>query len=505
MIVELSAYPAVFPTDALIEGIGTTIGWPTMGWLVLGVLIGIMVGVIPGIGSELGMAILLPLTVPLGGTDAIILLIGIYSGSLYGGSVAAILINTPGTAAAAATTFDGYPMARQGRALDALSISATASAVGGLFSMIVLVLISPVIIAAVLVVGSPEYFLIALLGLSLITIVAQGSVIKGIVAGMFGLLIASVGVPVMSPEPRYTFGMFSLYDGISFIVALIAMFAIAEMIKLAGESGGIAQEGAEMSGNVLSGAKDTLTKNRYTMIKSSLIGMFIGMVPGSGSSVSNFVSYGEAMRSEKEDPDSFGNGNPRGVIAAEAANNGTVAGSIVPTFAFGIPGSGSTAVLLGGILMHGLVPGPDLFTSELHVTYSVLIALILGNFLILAVGLLLVTRASLITQVDTTYIIPIVVILAALGSFGLRGGNWADVATLVVLGIIGYYMVKYNYSIIAFVLGVVLGPIAEENLARSLQISDGSLLIFVQRPLSLVIVICIIIIIFGPYIKYFRR
>jgi len=227
--------------------------------------------------------------------------------------------------------------------------------------------------------------------------------------------------------------------------------------------------------------------------------MVIGAVPGSGASVSNFFSYGEAVRSSNH-PEEFGTGIEEGVIAAEASNNGTVGGSLIPTLSFGIPGSGSTAVLLGGLIMHGLRPGPDLFTASLNVTYSVFLALFFGNFLILAIGLLLVPKAGSLTQIDTQIIIPIIIVLSFLGSLALRN-NWVDVGTIVALGFIGYYMKKYNYSVIALVLGAILGPIAEENLYRSLAISGGSFDIFISDPLAILLAMLIIVILIGPAVK----
>lgn len=467
-------------------------------WLVVGVLFGIIVGSLPGIGGSLGMALVLPLTLPLDGVNAIILLVSIYSGAMYGGSIAAILLNAPGTSAAAATTLDGYPLSRQGKAVTALAMSATASTIGGFITIILLILISPFLVQMVLLFGSPEYFLISLLGISMIAIVARGSLLKGIVSGTFGLLIATIGIAPMVPQQRYTFGNFLLYDGISFVAALIGLFAIAEMINLAGEEGGVAKTSAKLSGSIRPGITSVLQRP-LLVLKSSLIGMGIGAVPGAGSTVSTFVSYAEALRSSK-DSDDFGNGSHEGVIAAETANNATISGSLIPTFSFGIPGSGSTAVLLGGLIMHGLQPGPNLFSSDLAITYSVFIALFLGNFIILAVGLTFISRMGYLTKVDTDIIIPIIIVLAVVGSYLLRV-NWLDVFSVFFLGIIGYYMKKYNYSVIAFVLGIVLGPIAEENLARSLVLSDGSLMIFVSKPLSLLIVIAIIALTLGPLIK----
>lgn len=484
--------------SALAEAANTLFTWPTPLWVVVGLMLGMVAGALPGVGSSLGMAIVLPLTLPLQPVNALVLLVSMYSGAMYGGSVAAILVNVPGTGAAAATTFDGYPMSKQGRAVEALSLSATSSALGGFLTVLTLIVISPILIEVVLLFGTPEYFLMAVLGLSMIGVVAQGSIVKAIAAGAFGMLLTTIGIAPNSPELRYTFGSLSLYDGIDFIAALIGMFAIAEMIKLSAQSGGIAEGGIELSGSVLDGVRSAVSRP-ITLLKSSFIGMFIGAIPGSGATVSNFISYGEAMRSS-DNPEDFGHGESKGVIAAEASNNGTIGGSLIPTISFGIPGSGSTAVLLGGLLMHGLRPGPQLFEAQLGTTYTFMLALLVGNIFILLVGVLLVTRLGVLTRIDTNYIIPIIVVLSMIGGYTLRT-NWIDVATVVGLGALGYLMVKYNYSVIAFVLGVVLGPIAEENLIRALQLSGGSYSIFVTKPLSLLIVIAILIILFGPVVK----
>lgn len=484
--------------EALYQAIDILFTLDTLQWVLIGLILGMIAGALPGVGSSLGMAIVLPLTLPLSPVNAIILLVSMYSGAMYGGSIAAILVNVPGTGAAAATTFDGYPMSKQGKAVEALATSATSSAIAGFLSVLTLLLISPILIEVVLLFGSPEYFLMAILGLAMITVVAQGSIVKGLTAGAFGLALTSIGIAPNYPELRYTFGSLALYDGISFIAALIGMFAIAEMIKLSAQRGGIADVDIELGGNLLEGARNTL-RHPITVLKSGYIGMFIGAIPGAGATVSNFLAYGEAMRSSN-DPESFGKGNPLGVIASESSNNGTIGGSLIPTLSFGIPGSGSTAVLLGGLLMHGLRPGPQLFEAELHTTYAILLALLIGNFFILIVGIFFVTRLGLLTQIDTHVIIPVIIVLSIVGGYTLRT-NWIDVITVLALGIIGYYMVKYNYSIIAFVLGVVLGPIAEQNLVRTLQISDGSYLIFITKPLSLLITLLIFIVLFGPYVK----
>ncbi|TYT62556.1 tripartite tricarboxylate transporter permease [Natrialba swarupiae] len=482
--------------DSLFHAIDLVFSWPAILWLAVGMLFGIFVGALPGVGPNLGMAVVLPLTVPLDGITAIILLISIYSGAMYGGSIAAILINTPGNAAAAATTFDGYPMTRLGQARKALAVSATASALGGMLTIVTIILLSPLLIEFVLMFGSPEYFLIAMFGLVLITVVTRGSMVKGITAGAFGLLLTSVGIPVMTFEQRYTFGILELQDGISFVVALIGVFAIGEMMRLAAEQGGIVKEDVELSGSIASGFWEVI-KNPISTIRSAFIGLGIGAVPGSGASVSNFISYGEAVRSDSDD--TYGEGNPKGVIASEAANNGTVAGSLIPTLSFGIPGSGATAILLGGLLMHGIRPSPELFGAELHITYATFIALIVGNVFIFLFGLLIVTRTGhWFTRINTDYIIPLVICLAVTGSFAIRN-NWLDLAFVVAFGVLGYYMVKHNYSIIAFVLGIVLGPIAEENLYRTIEL--GGFPVFLERPLSILLLALTVLVLVGPLIK----
>ncbi|NGM71304.1 hypothetical protein G6M89_20260 [Natronolimnobius sp. AArcel1] len=486
---------------ALAEALQVLFTGETFLWVVIGIILGMIAGALPGVGSAMGMAIILPLTLPLEPVTAIILLVSMYSGSMYGGSIAAILVNVPGTGGAAATTLDGYPMSQKGQAVQALSMSATSSAIGGFLTVAVLILFSPVLIEIVLMFGSPEFFLMAAFGLAMITVVVQGSIVKGLVAGAFGLMLTSIGIAPNSPELRYTFDSLALYDGLDFIAALIGMFAIAEMIKLSAKKGGIADQSITMAGSAIQGVR-TSVSYPITIVKSSFMGMLIGAIPGAGATVSNFFAYGEAMRSSK-DSETFGKGNPLGVISAESSNNGTIGGSLIPTLAFGIPGSGSTAVLLGGLLMHGLRPGPDLFEGELATTYAFLLALLVGNVFILLAGVFLVTRAGRITQIDTHVIIPVIIVLSVVGGYSLRN-NWIDVATVLLLGVLGYIMVKHDYSIIAFVLGVVLGPIAEENLMRSLQISDGSYLIFVhptEQPISLLITTLIFVVIFGPFIK----
>lgn len=488
--------------NILIDSIELVISWPIMGWIILGLLIGIILGSLPGIGPALGMAIFLPLSLAFEPVIAIFFLIAIYNGAMYGGSIAAIIVNAPGTPSNAATTFDGYPMSRSGQSVTALSISAVSSSIGGILTCILVLPLTPYITEMVLMFGSPEYFLVAILGLVLITIVARGSMMKGLVMGFFGLLLSSIGQTVVTVQPRYTFGVFALYDGVNFIIVLIGVFAISEAIKLSGEGGSISKGSIELSGSVIGGIREVLS-NYTTVVKSTLIGLGIGSIPGAGATISNFVAYGEAVRTG-ENPESFGEGNPQGVIATEASNNATVTGSLIPTLAFGIPGSGTTAIFLGALLSHGFRPGPNLFTENLIIVYGLFISLMMGGFVILIIGTTLVIRAGYITEVDTKYIIPVIIVLSFIGIFSLQS-QWIDILLLSMFGVMGYIMDKYDYSVIALVLGVILGPIAEENLHRTMQLAGGSWTYLASRPLSLVLIMVILLILFSPVISRLKN
>lgn len=483
----------------LAEAVRTVFSGPNIFLIFLGVIIGIIGGALPGIGGALTVAIAMPFTLRMQSTSAIIFLMAIYNGVMYGGSISSILFNVPGDASAAATTLEGYPMTKQGRAVDALTISALSSGLGDLIGALVIILLMPVMVTIVLMFGTPEYFLVAVFGLSLIIIVSDGSFLKDAMAGGFGALIATIGVAPMSATERYTFGLLGLYDGIDFVAALIGIFAVSEMLRLSRFEGSISREGdVGITGSVKSGVKQVLSKP-VTLFKSSAIGLLIGAVPGSGGSVSTFIAYGEAKRSSKS-PEKFGSGAEEGIIATESANNATVSGSLIPTLTFGIPGSTTTAVLIGALMLHGLRPGPALFSEQIGLTYSIFATLVICSFVIIFLGLLIIRWAGYLTTINTDLIIPVILGLSILGAFSLHG-NYIDVFVVLVMGVVGYLMDAYGYSLVAFLLGLILGPIAEENLYRSLQLSGGSFDIFVSEPLRVALVVMTALVIIGPYVR----
>ena len=483
----------------IFEAFQTVFSWPTVLLLVGGILIGIIGGALPGVGGALTLAILTPFTLQFGSTAAIIFLISAYNGVMYGGSISSILFNVPGSASAAATSLEGYPMTKQGKAVDALTISAVASGIGDILGAVVIILLLPVMVSIVLLFGTPEYFLIAVFGLSLIVVVSDGSFLKDVMAGGFGALVATVGIAPMSPTPRYTFGQFGLYDGVNFVAALIGIFAISEMLRLSRLQGSISGgSGGKLGGSVTDGIRNTLS-NLTTIVKSSAIGLAVGAIPGSGGSVSTFIAYGEAKRASSS-PEKFGQGSEEGVVATESANNATVSGSLIPTLTFGIPGSTTTAVLIGALLLHGLRPGPELFDSEVGLTSSIFVTILVCGILIIVIGLLAVRWAGYLTTINTDLIIPVIVTLSILGALSLNG-NYTDVFVVLVMGVVGYLMSSHGYSIIALLLGLILGPIAEENLYRSLQLSGGSYDIFIASPIRIVLVLATIAVLFGPYLR----
>lgn len=483
--------------SVLANSLAAVLSWPTVLLVVLGVLIGIVGGALPGVGGALTVAIVIPFTIAMPSLQAIVFLIAVYNGVMYGGSISSVLFNVPGTASAAATTLEGYPLTKQGRAIDALTISAVSSGVGDLLAGVVVLLSLPVMVTIVLMFGTPEYFLVAAFGLALIIVISDGSFLKDAMAGGFGALLATVGVAPMAPTARYTFGSFALYEGVNFVAALIGIFAISEMLRLSQKEGSISRDGA-VSGSVVNGVKQVLTKP-ITILKSTAIGLFIGAVPGSGGSVATFIAYGESKRSSN-DSEQFSNGAEEGLVATESANNASVSGSLIPTLTFGIPGSTTTAVLLGALLLHGVRPGPALFGEQIKLTYSIFMTIILCSLIIIVFGLLAVRWAGYLTTVNTNLIIPIILVLSILGTYSINA-NYIDVFVIIVTGALGYLMSNHGYSLVALLLGLILGPIAEENLYRSLQLSGGSFEIFFATPIRIVLVALIVLTIVSPYLR----
>lgn len=452
----------------------------------VGVFFGLFIGATPGLTISLGMVLLLPLTFALNPVTAFCLLLGLYSSGFTGGSISAILLNIPGTPSAAATAIDGHAMAKKGRAGEAIGIAVTASFFGGMFSLICLVLIAPTLAKIALRFGAPELFALVLLGLTLICSFGQKSIIKGLISGVIGLIFMTVGLDPMIGTPRFTFGHIQLQAGISFLPALIGLFAIPQIIH--GIISGIKvfpSYHGKVSG-VLPKFRNLL-KLTKSMIIGACIGTGVGAVPGAGGPIAVFLSYDYVSRISKNKKD-FGKGTPEGVAAPESANNGVAGGAMIPMLTLGIPGDPITAILLGALMIQGLTPGPLLFENNGQFVYSVFWAFLVANVLTFLLTFLTIKMWVKIHLVPSRILLPIIAILCIVGSYSLRN-TFFDTGVMLFFGVLGYLMNKFRFPIVPMLLAIILGPALEEHLRMSLIISQGSYAIFFNHPISLAFLI----------------
>ncbi|PIE04623.1 MAG: C4-dicarboxylate ABC transporter permease [Spirochaetales bacterium] len=454
----------------------------------IGLFVGLVFGAIPGLNGNLAITILLPFSFFMSPVNALLMLTSIFFAANFGGSVSSILINTPGTNAAVATLLDGYPLSQKGFPNKALNIALVSSTIGGLFSAFCLLFLSPQIAVFSLKFGAPEYFSIAIFGLSVIASVSGKSIVKGLIAGCFGVLISMVGLDSISGAPRFTFGNYNLLGGIKMLPALLGLFAITKMMIRVVQ----ADEGVAITGTQGSSREDRLSGKEIlslltTIFKSAGIGTIIGAIPGAGGGIASFLAYDEAKRRARKDEE-FGTGEIRGVAAPEAANNGSTCATLIPLLTLGIPGDVVAATLLGAFMMHGLVPGPTLFTEQKATIYSILIGIVIANILLFFQGKLFLKYAVSITKVPMKLLTACLVVVVATGAYTF-GNSVFDVKVLMFFGIIGYFLTKLEFPIIPIILGLVLGPIAEKNLRNALVLSQGNPMIFLTRPISLVFII----------------
>ncbi|MCE8007437.1 tripartite tricarboxylate transporter permease [Aestuariivita sp.] len=470
--------------------------------IIFSVVWGIAFGSVPGLTGIVGVALLIPFTFVFDPTAGLLLLSGVYVGSTFGGSISAILFNTPGSPEAACTALDGYPMAKKGQAGKALGIALASSAIGGIFGTIVLMLLAPPMAQFALNFGPPEYFALAVLGITAISAIGGGSVLKGLVAGLLGLGIATVGLDPITGTERYTFGNLSLLTGISFVPAIIGTFALAEVLQRAGERTSTADVITDVS-TKLPSMKEFLA-TRYTLLRSSSIGAFIGALPGVGATTAAFISYSEAVRWSKR-PQDFGTGVAEGIAAPESANNSAVGGSMIPLLALGIPGSATTAVMLGGLTIHGIIPGPLLMETNTQLVYTVFIGMFIANILMLVFGIRAARYFALVLKAPYALVGPAIVVLCMTGVYALNS-NIVDVGVMLAMGAFGFLLRKLKYPIASFVIGLVLGPIAERSLRQGLVISDYDYWDFVSRPITAVLLIASLVsLIYGFYGQWKRH
>jgi putative tricarboxylic transport membrane protein len=473
-------------------------------FLVAGTCVGLLFGAIPGLGGTTALALLIPLTFGMDKADAIMLMGGSMAATSTGGSVSAILLNTPGIAPNAATMFDGFPLARQGRAGEAIGAAATASALGGLIGVFTLLLVIPIAKEIVLLFSPPEFFLLAVFGLCAIAVSTGDRMLQGLIAAIFGFVCAFVGFDYISGVVRYTYGVTDLWDGIKLVPALIGLFAISQMIDLAVKGGSIAESALAVNIHRMSDGIRAVFRNWSVMLVGSGIGTFIGAVPGVGGTVAAFLSYSTQVQRDPNADPPYGKGNIKGVIAPESANNAKDGGSLIPTLAFGIPGSAETAVFLGAMVLHGLEPGPRLLFDHEDVVFTLVLTLTVSCVIATLIVLALARPMAYLTLVDAHILAPTVTVVALVGAYALEGA-FSDVIVAFAFAIIGYLMIRFDYPRITFTIALVLGEITERSFFQTMGISDGSWAIFTTRTVSIILIVMCVITIFIPSYRVYRR
>lgn len=464
------------------------------------VIMGIIFGATPGLTATLGVALLTTLTYGMDVSTAMVALMGIYVGGVYGGSYTAILVNIPGTAASAATALDGYPLAKKGQAGRALGLTTTASAIGTVIGMFFVVLLSPVISALALEFTSFEFFLLALFGIVISgTLTSQDLVYKGWIAGLIGLWLATIGRDSLQFFPRYTFGMSELEGGLDLVPVLIGAFGIPQIIQTIRDNFKV--EETKKFKRILPEI-GTVLKNTPSIIRSSLIGVGIGAVPGIGEDIAGWVSYGTAKKSSKT-PEEFGKGSVEAVISTETANNACIGGAMIPLLNLGIPGSPPAAMLLGAFMLHGIQPGPMLSIDRPTFVLEITAILLLASLTMWVCGMLLTKQVIKVLRIPTSLFMPVIAVLCVIGSYAL-GLRVFNLYLMLPIGIIAYLLTEMKYPIAPLIIGVILGDMCDQNLRRALMVSKGSFLPIFTRPVSLVLFLIIVLLILGQ-IPMFQR
>jgi putative tricarboxylic transport membrane protein len=488
--------------DSLVSGFHLFLTPLAIGLTFVGILIGLLVGALPGLGPLMGIILLLPVAISLPPVAAMGFLIAIFVGGSCGGSISAILLRIPGTPLAAATLFDGYPMAQNGRASDAIGIAITSSAIGGLIGGMVLIFASPVLARFASGFAPPEYAMLAITGLFAIAVISGGSLIKALVSGCFGLLLATIGTDSFSTGYRFTFGSHNMLNGFHIVAVVVGLFAVSEMAHQIMGKDLLSKPDVKV---VRPGFGSIVLTLRHwkNLIRSSGIGVFFGALPGAGGVISSFTSYAVAKAASKPE-EKYGEGAEGGVVATEAANNATVGGTLVPTLALGIPGDASSAMLLGALLILGFVPGPILFEQQPELVGGIFLVYLASNVFLLIAGILVTPMFVFVLRIPKYYLIPIVLLLCSIGTFALQASVF-DLKVMLGFGLIGILFRATNYPLSPIVIGLILGPILEDNLRRALLISREGYWIFVDRPVSATLVAINVFLVIGALVYAYRK
>jgi putative tricarboxylic transport membrane protein len=484
----------------LYTGFTIALTWTNIFYCLVGVFFGQIVGVLPGIGAPTAIALLLPLTFTVNPTSALIMFAGIYYGVAYGGTITSVLINVPGESSTVMTCLDGYQMALKGRAGAALSIAAIGSWIAGTGSVIILMTFAPALAKFALRFGPSEYFALAAMAFGLLTVFGGEQPIKIVISTLIGLLLATIGLDVVSGLPRFAFGTPQLLGGIDFIVIICGIFGVAEVFNSIEEpeEGELIKQKMRLRDLFLTW--EEWVASRWAIVRGSIIGFFIGMIPAGGITTASFLAYLAEKRYSKH-PERFGTGAIEGVAAPESANNAASISGFAPLLALGIPGSPTTAVMLAGFMMWGIRPGPLLFQTKPDLVWGLIASMYIGNFLLLLMNIFLIPPFVAILRLPYTIIMGFIVIFASVGAYSVNN-NFFDVWMMLGFGVLGYVMKKLEYPIVPLVLALVLGRLAENSLRQALTISGGSLSIFFTRPISLLFIVAAILAYLTPVIRW---
>lgn len=486
----------------LLQGFGQALSFENLVFASFGVIVGQVIGMLPGLGPITGLSLLVPLVFGMEPVTALIMLAGVYYGAMFGGAVSSILLNTPGDAAAVVTTIDGYPMSKAGQAGRALGIAAFSSFIGGTISVLGVTLLMPPLAEIALLFGPAEYSLLVLFAFFAVMAFSGKSIVKALLSTLLGLVLGTVGQDLISGQPRFTFGSFHLFNGFDFAIIAIGLFALGEVLVRAEESLRVSQITPAKFVSALISGRDVKRIGR-TVAQSSVLGFGVGILPGAGATIAAFMSYGLA-RSTSKYRDEFGKGAPEGIAAPESANNASVGGAMVPMLALGVPGSGSTAVLLGAMLVLGLNPGPLFMTESPEVAWAVIASMYIGNVLLLLINIPMIRLFASMLYLPYPVIALIVLVLSVLGSYSLENSLF-DVYIMLGAGFVGYFMKKANFPLAPLILALVLGGLLENNIRQALLTSQGSFEIFFRSITSKMIWVLIVMALLVPFFSVFKN
>ncbi|GGF29850.1 tripartite tricarboxylate transporter TctA [Halobacillus andaensis] len=484
--------------DGLLQGFQVAFSIEGILFVFIGVFIGTFIGMMPGLGPISAIAIMIPVTYGMDPTTALVMMAGVYYGAVFGGSTASILLNAPGISGTVATAFDGYPMAQRGEAGKALAIAAVSSFVGGTVSVVLLMLFAPALAQVAVTFGPPEYFALMFMGLMAISSLSEGSTIKALISATLGFMVVTIGIDGQTGTPRFTFNNPNLLEGIDFLVIALGLFALAEVCFLI-----INRKDTSLSDKANVGSiklkKEDLKEMRGPMSRQSFLGFVLGVLPGAGATIASFIGYITEKKIAKK-PEEFGKGSVRGLSAPETANNAATSGAFVPLLSLGIPGSGTTAVMLGAFLVLGIQPGPLLVQDHPDIFWGIIASMYIGNIILLVLNLPLIPYISKLLKIPRPLLISLVIIFSLIGVYSVSF-NVFHLYVLLIFGVIGYLMRLTSFPAAPFILAFILGGMMEQSLRQALTASNGNYMVFIKEPISLTLLIISLLSFLVPLVR----